>query len=202
MFEQYIPLWIFVLIMVSTPGPANLLLMASGAQKGYAKTFPFLLGLMCGQFMLNIGIAFGLGIFMREHPLVGTIFAYGSASYMIWLAMRGWNSGGGGQTQDKLYSYRDGLIVHPLNPKAWVMGILAVSQFGKDFDNFYQVFLLIPLSFTAGQLVFHSVWCWAGILLHRALGNQSGKHLLMNRVLILLTIATVLSALLYGNQMA
>ena len=56
MFEiisQYFPLWVFITLMVSTPGPANLLLLSNGAQNGYLKSLSFLSGLVIGKLVLN-----------------------------------------------------------------------------------------------------------------------------------------------------
>ena len=53
-FSQYFPLWIFILIMVGTPGPANFLLLSSGAQNGFIKTIPFISGLVSGKLFLKI----------------------------------------------------------------------------------------------------------------------------------------------------
>ena len=42
--------------MVSTPGPANMLLMGSVAQHGFVKCVNFMLGLASGIIFLNIAI--------------------------------------------------------------------------------------------------------------------------------------------------
>ena len=45
----YSALFIFATIMVITPGPANLLLMSAGAQHGFYKSVPFVIGVTCGK---------------------------------------------------------------------------------------------------------------------------------------------------------
>ena len=79
MFEiisQYFPLWVFITLMVSTPGPANLLLLSSGAQNGYIKSLSFLSGLVFGKLILNILFSLGLGLLVRDYPIVGSICLY------------------------------------------------------------------------------------------------------------------------------
>ncbi len=56
---NYFPLWGFIILMVSTPGPANLLLMSAGAQRGFQRTLPFLSGLVMGKLALNVAMALG-----------------------------------------------------------------------------------------------------------------------------------------------
>ena len=52
--------------MVATPGPANLLMMIGGAQKGVASCIGFILGLVCGKVFLNL--VFGLGFGFSCEP--------------------------------------------------------------------------------------------------------------------------------------
>ena len=42
-------LWAFIILMVGTPGPANLLAMSAGSQLGFYKCIPFNLGLTLGK---------------------------------------------------------------------------------------------------------------------------------------------------------
>ena len=46
MIESYLNLLIFVLLMVGTPGPANLLVMIGGARHGVLPCTGFILGLV------------------------------------------------------------------------------------------------------------------------------------------------------------
>ena len=60
MLEAYGTLWIFIVLMVSTPGPANLLIMTAGAQQGFWPCIPFNMGLIVGKLLLNLAMALGL----------------------------------------------------------------------------------------------------------------------------------------------
>jgi hypothetical protein len=70
---------------------------------------------------------------------------------------------------------------------------LAFSQFGAGYEEPWQRYVVIPLSFAAAQLVLHSAWCVAGAVLRTSLGSS----LLLTRGLILLTVATVGWALFF-----
>ena len=192
MFETYLPLWAFIVLMVSTPGPANLLTMASGAQQGFWKSIPFNIGLVSGKLVLNVAMAIGLATVIIAYPLISKLFAYISAGYIIWLALQGWNAHKTENTKTLQLGFRQGLFVHPLNPKAWVMSLLAFSQFGAGFQQDWEKYALIPLSFLGAQLIFHSLWCLTGATLEKTLGASK----LLNRSLILLTIAVVIWAVL------
>mgnify|MGYP001211326687 FL=1 len=192
MLDSYGALWLFIVLMVSTPGPANLLIMTAGAQYGFARCIPFNIGLISGKLLLNVAMAFGLTSIVQQYPEIAKVFAVLSVAYMIWLSLRGWNAHIDTQRPDRELSFRDGVFVHPLSPKAWVMAVLAFSEFMPATPTVAEQYLLIPLSFVLAQLVFHSSWCLAGVMLRRALGASK----VLNRGLALLTIAVVLWALL------
>ena len=192
MLDSYGALWLFIVLMVSTPGPANLLIMTAGAQYGFARCIPFNIGLISGKLLLNVAMAFGLTSIVQQYPEIAKVFAVLSVAYMIWLSLRGWNAHIDTQRPDRELSFRDGVFVHPLSPKAWVMAVLAFSEFMPATPTVAEQYLLIPPSFVLAQLVFHSSWCLAGVMLRRALGASK----VLNRGLALLTIAVVLWALL------
>lgn len=189
--ESYLPLWGFIVLMVATPGPANMLLMAAGASVGFARLLPFLLGLLLGKLAMNIAISLGFGTVLVDQPAVSTALAYASAGLMVFLVFRGWTPAADGGGETRTFSLPVGMIVHPLNPKAWTMTTLAFTQFSGGFETGFERFALIPLSFLAVQLVFHSLWGIAGVTLRRRLSQNLALH----RALILLTVAVIVWAL-------
>jgi threonine/homoserine/homoserine lactone efflux protein len=192
MIDAYLNLLIFIILMVGTPGPANLLVMIGGARHGVGKCSGFIFGLIGGKLVLNIGFGIGLGLFLTSQPLLLQILKFASAGYMIWLAVQSWNSVGGGDADRHQFHFRQGVIVHPLNPKAWVMVLLAWTQFAPELGDGMIQLLLVPVTFAAVQLVCHTAWCAAGAFMQRAIPQQQ----LLTRALILLTIGVVVWALL------
>ncbi len=189
-YSDLIALWLFIAFMVGTPGPANLLIMSAGAQFGLRKSMPFNFGLITGKILLNLSMAFGLLILLVDYPLLHTILKYISAAYMIFLAMRSWNQASGSQVKKPQMRFWQGVLVHPLNPKAWVMSIFAWTEFGPALGSPSVQLLIIPASFAVAQLIFHTSWCGLGVLTARAMPQS----LLLTRALTLITVAVVLWA--------
>lgn len=183
--------WFFVILMVSTPGPANMLVMSAGAQHGFRAMIPFQAGLVSGKILLNVAVSFGLASLLANNQNAYFMLALISASYMGYLALRGWNRKPVNEANKAIMGFRAGLFVHPLSPKAWVMSSLAYSQFASNFEGAFATYALVPLSFAVAQIVFHSLWCWAGAIL----GKQMNESQILNRGLILLTLAVVIWAL-------
>jgi len=194
-FSQYLPLWIFILLMVSTPGPANLLLVSSGAQNGFMKTIPFISGLVLGKLFLNVLFSLGLGIIVRDYSIILKIFAYVSVIYIIWLSLRGWNAHKKELSDRSILGYKEGLLVHPLSPKTWAMCLIAYSKFTENFTSIFEIYFLVPISFFILQIFFHNLWCFVGHSIDKTIGLNS----YLNRILIFITTGTVIWALFLVN---
>ena len=110
---------------------------------------------------------------------------------MAYLALRNWTPPPASSSQSR-FSFWAGAIVHPLSPKTWMMATLALSQFADGFATDLERMLVVPISFLAVQLCFHSVWCLAGAALSRALD----QNLVVHRALILLTLGVIVWAVL------
>ena len=192
MIEAYLALLGFIILMVSTPGPANMVAMLGGAQMGVRSCFGFIAGLVCGKVLLNTFFGLGFGLFLAEQEMVTQSLKFISAAYMIWLASKSWNERPKSANDTHHFDFKHGVIVHPLNPKAWVMVILAWSNFAPAIEGFTMQFFAVVASFAAVQLLFHTLWCWAGQLLGHAMrGSQA-----LTRALILIPVGTVVWALL------
>lgn len=185
-------LWLFIVVMVGTPGPANLLIMTVGSRYGVRAAMPFNVGLVLGKLSLNLSMAVGVGVVLTAMPVVLTAFKFLSAAVMIYLSAQTLHRVSQGSDMTGCPGWRSGLIVHPLNPKAWVMTVLAWTEFGPQLGSFTEQALIICTSFLVAQLVLHSLWALAGMVLSRALGES----LWLNRGLVIVTCSVVLWAVL------
>ena len=193
MSEAYLACLTFILFMVATPGPANLLMMIGGAQQGVASCIGFIFGLVCGKICLNLAFGLGFGLFLTDQPLLANGLKFVSAGYMIWLALQSWNDRVSAGVGHSPFTFRHGVILHPLNPKAWVMVILAWSQFAPALGPLEVQLVLVTAGFAVIQFVFHTMWCFSGALLQRALPRSRW----LTRSMILLTVAIVIWALFF-----
>ena len=178
--------------MVGTPGPANLLAMSAGAQFGVVKCISFNLGLTGGKFALNLAMGFGLGLFLVNFTSLQTLVKFIGAGYMIYLALKSWNNISQPDGGEVTMGWKQGIFVHPLNPKAWVMTIIAWTEFGPQLGSFFTQLIVIPFSFAVAQIILHTSWSALGAILSRSIPNS----LLLNRGLIFITVAVVIWAVI------
>ena len=194
----YLALLGFIAFMVGTPGPANLMAVLAGVIQGVRGCAGFITGLIVGKIGVNLFIGFGFGVVLAADPVLQTAFTYASATYMIWLAVRSWPNTVNPAKQRhhspaKKFQFRDGVIVHPLNPKAWVMAVMVWGHFAPALGDFSLQLPIVILSFALCQLVFHSLWCAVGAYL----GKSFADNQRLAKSMIMLTILVVLAALFY-----
>ena len=187
-------LWAFIILMVGTPGPANLLAMAAGSQLGFYKCIPFNLGLTLGKILLNTAMGLGLGILLVNFTTFQTTIKFLGAGYMIYLALKSWNTNIKNNEGKPNIGWKQGILVYPLNPKAWLMVVLVWGNFAPSVGDFTLQLPVVIGSFVLCQLVFHSLWCGLGVYLGWSLAHNHR----LTKILILLTILLVLLALFHA----
>ena len=186
---------IFAASMVGTPGPANMVLLSAGARFGLRRALPFVAGVLLGKQLIIWPIGFGLMEVAGRAPLAFEMLKWASVAYIFWLAWRIAGSRISEAKQTKVPGFFAGLIVHPLNPKAWAMITVGFTSFVADDTAKFPATLAIALSLASVQLVLHPLWTLGGqAIASRMAGQQSEKYLMW--VLAGLTVASVLLVLL------
>ena len=87
-FELIPALAAFAFVSSITPGPNNLMLMASGANFGFRRTVPHMLGVGLGFVGLAMGVGLGLMQIFDVLPWAYDALRILGAAYMLWLAWK------------------------------------------------------------------------------------------------------------------
>ena len=146
--ETLLPLLGFVLVSTCTPGPNNLMVLASGANFGLGRTLPHILGIALGFPVLIFAIGFGLRFVFDAYPVVHEILKYLSFAYLLWLA---WKIAAAGRPQAKdgdakPLTFLQSAAFQWVNPKGWAMAIGAMALFTTATGNeFLEVGLIAAL---------------------------------------------------------
>ena len=190
---------IFFASQVGTPGPANMALMATGARFGLRPALAFVAGVVIGKQLIIWPIGFGLMGVLISYPFLFTFLKFASAAYIIYLAWKVANlrlnaKAAGGVAP----GFSAGLIVHPLNPKAWAMIIAGFTSFVTPNTDPLIATASIGGILMATQLFFHPLWALAGDRIARSLAGTAAEPYLMYS-LAFLTVASVLFVLFGGG---
>ncbi|MBN2907287.1 MAG: LysE family translocator [Rhodobacteraceae bacterium] len=191
---------VFAVSQVATPGPANMALMATGARFGLRAALPFVAGVALGKQLLIWPAGLGLLSLAGQVPWLFAGLKWASAAYICWLAWRVANARlspglAGGQAP----GFAAGLIVHPLNPKAWAVIATAFTGFVTPDTPALQATAIIAICLLVCQGVLHPAWTYGGERIARTVAGRPVEKYLM-WALAGLTVASVAYALFGGGK--
>ncbi|MCE2517177.1 MAG: LysE family transporter, partial [Alphaproteobacteria bacterium] len=157
--------------------PANMVLMTAGANFGYTQSLPFLVGVIVGKLLLYLALGLGLFAVLDQVPYGFDVLKYSSAAYVLYLSYMmskaPFASKKDGMTTPP--GFMPGLLVHPLNPKAYAMLSVAWSHFGPMMEGLAWRTFVICITFLLVQVVVHNFWCYAGDRLIGLIRNEKRK---------------------------
>ena len=78
----------FALAGVITPGPNNVMLMASGANFGYRRTLPHMFGVGLGVPIMIVPVGLGVMQVFEIWPDLRTVLQVACFGYLVWLAWK------------------------------------------------------------------------------------------------------------------
>lgn len=162
---------LFAFVTSVTPGPNNMMLLASGVNFGFNRTVPHMLGISCGFFSLVLAVGLGLGAAFQAYPLLYTVLRYVGAAYLLYLAWKIATSGPASDAsghESKPQTFMQAALFQWVNPKAWVMAVGAISTY-TPLQGYFTNVLIISAVFALINLPSVCVWAGFGSLLRNAL---------------------------------
>ena len=151
---------LFCFATAGTPGPNNMMLLASGANFGFRRTVLHIVGISCGLGVMVLAMGFGLGGVFRAYPVLHEALRWIGAAYMLWLA---WKIGTSTKISDKdlgkPMTFLQAAAFQWVNPKAWAMALGAVTTYAPEGGGW----TIVPL--LAGTFMLVGAPCsaaWAG----------------------------------------
>lgn len=143
--DAFLALLVYALVTSITPGPNNLMLLASGVNFGIARTVPHMLGISIGFLVLLLAVGFGLGAVLTAFPALHTGLKIAGAVYLLYLAWKiamSRSLSGKGETNARPMRFVDAAAFQWVNPKAWVMAITAMAVYTNPERPFLSVILI------------------------------------------------------------
>ncbi len=189
---------LFAGAMVGTPGPANMVILAASAGFGFWRALPFIAGVVLGMQFVIWPMGLGLMELYIRLPLLFEVLKWASVSYIFWLAYKILGAKLQPSEVASPPSFISGLVVHPLNPKAWAMAIASFTNFVSPGTAPLLATFGIGLGFMMVQSVLQPLWGYGGQMIAARLSGRPGEKYLM-WVLAGLTVASVLFVLAKGG---
>ncbi|MFD1194830.1 LysE family translocator [Seohaeicola saemankumensis] len=132
--DQLFALSAFALVSSITPGPNNLMLMASGANFGFRRTVPHMLGIGLGFGLMIVLVGLGLVRVFDAFPVAHLILTILGVCYLLWLAWKIAHAAApdAARVGARPFTFLQAALFQWVNPKAWQMGLTAITLYAPD----------------------------------------------------------------------
>ena len=171
--DAFLALLVYAFVTSITPGPNNLMLLASGVNFGFMRTIPHMLGIGGGFLVLLLAVGFGLGAVLTAFPSLHLALKIAGGAYLLYLAWRiamSRSMAKDGETKGRPMTFLEAAAFQWVNPKAWVMAVGAMAIYANPQAPFLSV-LLISAAFAAVNLPSVSTWAGFGTALRGFLAD-------------------------------
>lgn len=170
--QLYLSMAIFAFTMSISPGAGNIVALTTGANYGYLKSIPFILGNISAFITLFLGINLGFGEANLQNNLIIQSMGYGGATFLIYIGYKIATSKPKIDVkQQEKQGFFQGAILQWLNPKSWIVSIASVSAFSLTGQTQQIIIFAIIFFVITGFSV--SVWAFTGSKMMHLLQNPN-----------------------------
>jgi len=171
-------LLIFAASAAFTPGPNNMMIMASGLNYGVRASLPHFFGICLGFPAMFFAMGFGLGRIFEASVLLHECIQVLGLAYLLYLACliamadsNGVEDDLGEETKSRPLTFVQAALFQWINPKAWIMGGSAITAFSTVGAEMQSQVLMIGLIFLIMAFPSAAVWMLFGAGLKQVMRN-------------------------------
>lgn len=146
--ETFLSLSLFATIGAMTPGPNNLMLLASGVNFGFRRSIPHMLGIAGGFTLLLVAVGAGVGALIALYPGIDIGLKVTGGAYLLFLSWKiatARSFDQSGQAVGQPLSFLQAAAFQWVNPKAWVMSLTTFALYGASSAVSMALILLVFL---------------------------------------------------------
>jgi len=164
----------FMVVMYFTPGPNNIMLLASGLTYGFRRTIPHIAGIVIGFAFMVAAVGLGLGTVFLAYPILQTILKYAGAVYLVYLAaviaMSGPTTPDGESGRCPM-TFWGAAMFQWINAKGWVIVIGTITAYAAIAQFPVNIAIQTLISLLVGT-VSTVVWALFGTALRPVLTSE------------------------------
>ncbi|WP_434286391.1 LysE family translocator [Celeribacter sp. SCSIO 80788] len=192
----FLALLAFGFVTSVTPGPNNLMLLASGANFGIRRSLPHMFGIAFGFTLMVFIVGLGLAEAFDTFPVLRQVMLVVAVLYMLWLAWKIAHAAAPGEKEatGKPLSFLQAAAFQWVNPKAWIMAIGAQTNYAQDTT--WAAAGIVAFGFLLMNLPAISLWVWLGQEIRRFLTNPR-RLVAFNWTMAALLVASLLPILFH-----
>ncbi len=164
----------FAFVASATPGPNNMMVLASGVNYGFRRSIPHLAGIALGFGLMIFLVGLGFGQVFERVPWLYTGLKVLSIGYMLWLAWKIATAGPvtpGAQTSEaRPMTFMEAAAFQWINPKAWTICVAAVAAYTVP-SQYLASMVVVAVVITAVTLPSIAAWTLFGVSLRSLLAD-------------------------------
>ena len=191
---------VFVLVSAFTPGPNNIMIMASGLNYGVTRSLPHLMGITLGvpSMFLIVGLLLAwpfqnISWLRPTVQLLGILYLF----YLAWLVATADSSlpQSNSEKKSKPLTFLQAALFQWINPKAWMLGAGALGVFVNGESSLISQIIIMSIVFSLSALPSAGTWMLFGSAL-ASLFNNPVRRKWFNYSMGLLLVTSVMPAVL------
>jgi len=196
--QLFLALTLFSLIASFTPGPNNLMVMASGVNFGPKRSLAHVAGVCIGFTVMVLLVGLGLGFLFETAPVLYPIIKYAGIAYLLYLA---WKIANAGPVEDAAGTSRPLTFLQAaafqwVNPKGWTMAVGAIAAYAAILAYPFNI-VVIAAIFGVTCVMSTLTWLGLGTVMRRFI-RTPGAARAFNVSMALLLAASIVPVLLEG----
>ncbi|GAB0115538.1 LysE family translocator [Acidisoma sp. C75] len=197
MNPDLLPFLGFALVASATPGPNNIMALATGAAHGLRATLPLILGVALGFAFMVAAVGIGLAQPLAAHPLWHEVLRWVGAGWLLLLAWKIARAPGqaepGVTTAARPIGFWGACGLQWVNPKAWIMALATAATYTRPGHPLAPQVLILAGIFLLIGLGTVTSWAMLGAHARRYIAAP-GRLRIFNTAMGLLLAASVIPA--------
>jgi len=197
MLSTLVSMIIFALIGAISPGPVNIIATGAGANYGFKRTLPFVMGATIAYTLVVLLVGLGLNAILEKYPQITHSLQYIGGAFLLYMSYKiAMAKPMNNQTDNTTSlltppSFMHGFLSQSLNPKAWLVSMSGVSLFvSSNSPVLYYLLIFCMISFSI-CFIGVATWVIIGQVISQFLSTEKRQRT-FNIVMGLLLSSTVL----------
>jgi threonine/homoserine/homoserine lactone efflux protein len=169
LISTFLPFLLFAFVASITPGPTNILILASSQRFGVKATLPAVISGCAAASAIVFFSGAGAGEVLQDHVMVRTVMSWVGVAWLSWMSWQLFRAPATdlhGEAQQP-FSIRAAAILQLINPKTWMMALAVVSLFAPHSGHPLREVSVMALSFFLISLICLVAWALLGKAVNR-----------------------------------
>lgn len=168
-FYSTLPFLLFAFVASITPGPTNILILASSQRFGIKATLPAVIAACVSASLIVLISGAGAGELLRDYPLVKVVMSWAGALWLSWMSWQIFTAPAANLHNEaqRPFSGRAAATLQLINPKTWMMALAVVSLFAPHSAHPLREVSLLSLWFLIISLLCLGAWTLLGKAVNR-----------------------------------